>query len=139
MAHATPDDVAEYLMRELGDEEEQAALLYLNAIELIIRREVPDFDTRLAEDADFAAALTYIEAVLVMQILQNPNRYQYEQAGDYSYSLQRVLQTDSLRSSITDDMWWMLGVGKRAAFTIETAVWGRETRAPRWWTPVDKW
>lgn len=139
MAHAIPDDVAVYLMRPLSPEEEAVALRYLNIIELVIRREVPDLVTRAATDADFGSTLAYIEASVVADILRNPERLQYEQAGDYAYSLQKVLQVDSLRKAISDDMWWLLGVHRGGAFTVETAVFSQDAgRAPRWWSTIAK-
>lgn len=139
MAYATTDDVETYLMRPLSNEEKAAALAYLGIIELVIRRETPNFATEVTTNVDFAEAVTYVEGALVADILRNPDRFQYEQAGDYAYSLQKVLQADSLREAISTDMWWLLGVNKTGAFTIETAVFADgDRRLPRWWSTIER-
>jgi hypothetical protein len=125
-------------MRPLTVQETTAATNYLAILEIIIRREIPNFEARLAE-ADFSLAVEYVEASIVADILRNPNRLQYEQAGDYSYSLQRVLQVESLRKAISEDQWWMLGVSKGGAFTIDTAVFANNGgRSPRWWNTIER-
>lgn len=139
MAHATTDDVKVYLMRDLSAEETAAALRYLEVIELVLRREIPTFSDLLTVGSDFEKAVLYVEASVVVDILRNPERFQYEQAGDYAYSLQKVLQVDSLRKAISDDMWWLLGVHRGGAFTVDTVVFSQEAgRAPRWWDTMTK-
>lgn len=136
MAHATPEDVSTYLMRDLTAEELAAASRYLTVVEAIIKRKISDLDNRVGAgevDRDF---LVFVEADIVASTLRNPNRYQYEQAGDYAYSLQRTLGVSDMYSAISPDAWEMLGLDVRGAFTIVPY----EYRATRDWSQMpDVW
>lgn len=139
MAHATPDDVAVHLMRELEDDEVEAAQVYLGVVEIIIKRRIPTFDAQLADSA-FSDSVKFVEASIVAQVLRNPDRYQYEQAGDYAYSLRQITSADNLESAITSDLWRLLGVVKGGAFAIQTAQMAPGlTGPPKWWVSTTEW
>lgn len=138
MSVATPADVAVHLLRELDPEEEAAAQVYLNVVEIIIKNKIPTFDLKIVDSA-FRDSVVFVEATIVANVLRNPDRYQYEQAGDYAYSLKQVTGTDSLEEAITTGLWRLLGVVQGGAFTIDTAYHNDRLTSPRWWVSGSEW
>jgi hypothetical protein len=114
MAYAIPADIEKRLGRELDESEATIVDTRLGDAELIIRTRVKDLDLKVEGLVIDRALVIMIEADAVLRLIRNPDGYQTESDGNYSYTIdQRVA---SGRLAILDEEWAMLGV--RSGVTV---------------------
>lgn len=115
MAYAETSDLQDRAEWELSAAELARGAVYLNDVELLIRRRIPDLDDQVGDGTIEQDLLVKIEADAVLRVLRNPRGFRSEQDGDYSYS--RDSAGASGRLGLTDDEWDLLGLSG-GAFTI---------------------
>ena len=108
MAYATPADVAVRWGRELTVEETASVSVRLEDVERMIRRRIPDLDTQVNSGAINVEDVVQVESDSVLRLARNPEGYESETDGDYSYSINKDFAAGTL--GITDDEWAILGV-----------------------------
>jgi hypothetical protein len=116
MAYATAEDVSVRWGRELTAEESQLVGVRLEDVERMIRRKVPDLDDQISYGALYVEDVVQVEADAVLRLARNPDGYQSETDGNYSYTMQKDLATGKLW--ITDDEWEILGCRPRGWFVL---------------------
>lgn len=122
MAYAGVDDVVErWGKREDDLEEEIVALIEvrLGDVERMIRRRIPDLADRTQASADFLADVIQVEADAVLRLARNPDGYQSETDGNYTYMLRSDLSSGKLE--IPAEEWETLGIRRsRMAILVPT-------------------
>ena len=108
MAYATAQDVVTLWAKEPEPEVMILIERRLEQVERLIRRRIPDLDTRVSLSETFEADLIDIEADSVLRLVRNPEGYLSETDGVYTYQLQNDLSTGKLL--VLDDEWTILGV-----------------------------
>ncbi|SDI41019.1 Phage protein Gp19/Gp15/Gp42 [Sinosporangium album] len=126
MAYATVEDVRARSDKPLTAEQEALAATRLGDAELRIRRRVRDLDARVA-DAEYRKVVVMVEAEAVLRVLRNPEGFNSETDGDYSYSRSPLVASG--RIGILEEEWEMLGVGSRRAGTVAPTI-GTPRRGP---------
>lgn len=116
MAYATAEDVAVRWARELSGEETNLVNVRLDDAERMIRRRIPDLDEQIAAGFIDVDDVVQVESDVVLRLARNPEGYQSETDGNYTYTLQKDLATGRL--SITDDEWEILGVRPGGWFVL---------------------
>lgn len=106
MAYATVSDVTSRWTREPTTEETTLITTRLEDVERLIRRRIPDLDTKVA-DADYLADVVWVEAESVLRLVRNPDGYVSETDGNYTYMLSQQQATGRLE--ILPDEWEALG------------------------------
>ena len=89
-------------------------------MERLIRRRIPDLDTRVSLSETFEADLIDIEADSVLRLVRNPEGYLSETDGVYTYQLQNDLSTGKLL--VLDDEWTILGVYRLSRMSTITPL-----------------
>ena len=108
MAYATAQDVVILWAKEPEPEVMSLIERRLEQVERMIRRRIPDLDTKVHLSETFEADLVDIEADAVLRLVRNPEGYLSETDGTYTYQLQTDLSSGKLQ--ILDDEWTALGV-----------------------------
>ncbi|QFG08598.1 head-to-tail adaptor [Mycobacterium phage Vanisoa] len=116
MAYAKSSDVVELWAKE--PEPEVLALIdrRLDQVERMIKRRIPNLDTKVAASAVFEADLIDIEADVVLRLVRNPEGYLSETDGAYTYQLATDLSQGKL--VILDDEWTTLGVNRLSRMSV---------------------
>ncbi|AXH48794.1 head-to-tail adaptor [Mycobacterium phage Steamy] len=116
MAFAKASDVVVLWAKE--PEPEVMALIErrLAQVERMIRRRIPDLDVKVAANPTFKADLIDIEADVVLRLVRNPEGYQSETDGSYTYQLSADLTTGKL--SVNDEEWQILGVNRLSRMSV---------------------
>ncbi|QBJ00207.1 head-to-tail adaptor [Mycobacterium phage Pharaoh] len=116
MAFAKASDVVTLWAKE--PEPEVMALIErrLAQVERMIRRRIPDLDTKAAANPTFKADLIDIEADVVLRLVRNPEGYMSETDGSYTYQIQADLTTGKL--SVNDEEWQILGVNRLSRMSV---------------------
>lgn len=120
MAYATPADVAVRWGRELTVEETASVSVRLEDVERMIRRRIPDLDAKITSGVINVEDVVQVESDSVLRLARNPEGYQSETDGDYTYTLNKDLTTGTL--GITDDEWAILGVRDSSGMFFFTPV-----------------
>jgi len=132
MAYATPADVAVRWGRELTPEETAAIAVRLEDVERLIRRTIPDLDAQIDAGTIDVEDVVQVESDSVLRLARNPEGYQSETDGDYTYRLSDAAAANAAGVGggvITPGEWWLLGVappgaGKGMFFLTPRAVVG---------------
>jgi hypothetical protein len=127
MPLATPADV-EARWRPLSDEESMVAETLIQDVSDQLRLRLPDVDDRISGGDLTASSVAGVVVAPVIRFLRNPNGYDSERIGDYSYT--RSANGGDLL--LTADDLARISVGPQGAFTIRPA---RQTHMP----PQDLW
>lgn len=120
MALATVDHVTELWAKE--PEEGITALIErrLNQVERMLKRRIPDLETKAAADPDYLAEVVDIESDAVLRLVRNPEGYLSETDGDYTYMLQSDLTSGKLE--ILPEEWANLGIKQSRMFTLVPTI-----------------
>lgn len=111
MAYATASDVTARWARVPTDEETTLIEVRLDDVERMIKRKVPDLDTKVDDDADYRDDVIQVEADAVLRLVRNPEGYLSETDGNYTYMLTQDMATGRLE--ILPEEWEVLGVVRR--------------------------
>lgn len=122
MSYATSEDVAELAAKELDTAELAAVERRLEQAERMIRRRIPDFDTKV-EDEDYLQIVVDVECEMVLRWLMNPEGYRVEADGQYSYTRSADAADNSIR--LLPSELELLGVRPSRVFSIAPAIGGR--------------
>lgn len=120
MAYATAQDVVTLWAKEPEPEVMILIERRLEQVERLIRRRIPDLDTRVSLSETFEADLIDIEADSVLRLVRNPEGYLSETDGVYTYQLQNDLSTGKLL--VLDDEWTILGVYRLSRMSTITPL-----------------
>ena len=120
MAYATAQDVVTLWAKEPEPEVMILIERRLEQVERLIRRRIPDLDTRVSLSETFEADLIDIEADSVLRLVRNPEGYLSETDGVYTYQLQNDLSTGKLQ--VLDDEWTILGVYRLSRMSTITPL-----------------
>ena len=120
MAYATAQDVVTLWAKEPEPEVMILIERRLEQVERLIRRRIPDLDTRVSLSETFEADLIDIEADAVLRLVRNPEGYLSETDGVYTYQLQNDLSTGKLQ--VLDDEWTILGVYRLSRMSTITPL-----------------
>ena len=116
MAHATADDVVALWAKEPEPEVMVLIERRLNQVERMIRRRIPDLDSRVVASQTFKEDLVDIEADSVLRLVRNPEGYISETDGAYTYQLSEAISAGKLE--ITADEWTILGVNRLSRMSV---------------------
>ncbi|ASZ75450.1 head-tail adaptor Ad1 [Mycobacterium phage Kimona] len=116
MAIATAVDVENRWVRELSDEERTLVETRLEDAERKIRRRIKTLDQKIADGDIDVEEVKRVEAEAVLRLLRNPEGFQSETDGGYTYMLSQRLASGVLE--ITDEEWEDLGVVNRGFFVL---------------------
>lgn len=108
MAYATATDVTVRWARTPSEEEEALIGVRLDDVERLIRRRVPDLDTKIAAGSVDEDDVIQVEAEAVLRLVRNPEGYLSESDGNYTYMLRSDLAAGRLE--ILPEEWELLGV-----------------------------
>lgn len=120
MALATVEDVTELWAKEPEEGITELIERRLSQVERMLKRRIPDLETKAAADADYRADVVDIESDAVLRLVRNPEGYLSETDGDYTYMLQSDLTKGRL--DITAEEWEILGVRQSRMFTLAPTV-----------------
>lgn len=115
MAYATVGDVQDRLGKPLEGELETLVATRLDDAERLIKKRIPDLDDQIVDGVLDEQDVVYVEAEAVLRLARNPEGYQQETDGNYSYML--FHEISSGRLTITPDEWGMLGI-RRKGFRV---------------------
>lgn len=88
----------------------------LGDVERMIKRRIKDLDTQVdAGDID-EEDVKQVEAEAVLRLVRNPDGYQSETDGNYTYMLQQDLSSGKLE--ILPEEWEILGVTSNSMFVL---------------------
>lgn len=116
MAYATAQDVVILWAKEPEPEVMTLIERRLEQVERMIRRRIPDLDSKVAASETFEADLIDVEADVVLRLVRNPEGYMSETDGAYTYQLQTDLSSGKLE--VLDDEWQTLGVFRLSRMSI---------------------
>ncbi|QGH79689.1 head-to-tail adaptor [Gordonia phage Anon] len=122
MAYAKAEDVTTLWAKEPEPEVLLMIERRLAQVERMLRRRIPNLDSRVEQSADYEADVIDIEADAVLRLVRNPEGYASETDGNYTYMLQQDLSSGKLE--ITDEEWETLGVRSisRMSVIVPTVV-----------------
>jgi hypothetical protein len=131
MAYATVEDVTARLPRALDDDETRVVTARLGDAELVLKSRIPDLNAKVAAGTIDQDVVVMIEAEAVLRLIRNPEGYQQESDGSYSYMLRS--DVSSGRIEILPTEWAMLGI-TGSVYTISPYV-----EVPHhWFGPFDR-
>jgi hypothetical protein len=108
MAYASADDVAVRWARCLTPEECALVQVRLDDVERMLKRRIPELDSKITSGDIDVEDVIQVESDAVLRLARNPEGFQSETDGNYTYQLQKDLASGRLE--ITDDEWDILGV-----------------------------
>ena len=108
MPYAQPRDVEQRLGRALDEAETQIVHARLDDAELLLRSRIPDLDARITSGRLDKAVVVMVEADMVLRLVRNPEGYQQESDGNYSYMLRSDVASGRL--TVLANEWTLLGV-----------------------------
>lgn len=115
MAYATASDVTSRWARTPTDEETTLINVRLEDVERLIRRRIPDLDDQVSDGDILEEDVVQVEAESVLRLVRNPEGYQSETDGNYTYMLRSDIATGRLE--ILPEEWELLGV-LRSRFAV---------------------
>ena len=116
MAYASANDVVTLWAKEPEPEVMSLIERRLEQVERMIKRRIPDLETRVCASSTFLYDLIDIEADAVLRLVRNPEGYLSETDGSYTYMLQSDLAAGKLK--ILDDEWQILGVNRLSRMSV---------------------
>lgn len=116
MAYATATDVVTLWAKEPEPEVMLLIERRLEQVERMIKRRIPDLDTKVTASETFRADLIDIEADAVLRLVRNPEGYMSETDGSYMYQLRQDLSSGKLE--ILADEWQILGVNRLSRMSV---------------------
>lgn len=119
MAYATPADVEARLGRDLDADETALVSTRLEDAELLIKMRIPDLDQRIIDGLISEAAVVMVESEMVLRLIRNPDGYQSETDGNYTYQLRSDVSSGLLE--VLPSEWNLLGL-RGGVFTIRPYV-----------------
>ncbi|QFG10389.1 head-tail adaptor Ad1 [Mycobacterium phage Anthony] len=120
MAYAKASDVTT-LWAKTPDTEILALIeRRLEQVERMVKRRIPDVDTKVVADPVFKADLIDIEADAVLRLVRNPEGYLSEGDGSYNYMLRSDLSQGVLE--ILDKEWEILGIVKTRMTVLAPSI-----------------
>lgn len=119
MGFATFQDVEDRFYRTLSEEERVLVETRLGDAEGKIRIRIPDLDARIVANPTLADVVARVCADAVIRLIINPEGYQEETDGNYSYS--RFESLSEGRLTISDEEWRDLGI--RSKFAVIHSYW----------------
>ncbi len=122
MAYATANDVVVLWAKVPEPEVMSLISRRLAQVERMIRRRIPDLDTKVSQSTTFRQDLVDIESDAVLRLVRNPEGYLSETDGSYTYQLSSDLSQGKL--VILDEEWEALGVNsvKRMGVLVPNVV-----------------
>lgn len=116
MAYATADDVTELWAKD--PEPEVIALIErrLQQVERMIIRRIPGLAAKVEAGQIDRADVVDIESDAVLRLVRNPEGYQSETDGSYTYMLRADLTAGKL--TITGEEWEILGVNSLSRMSV---------------------
>lgn len=122
MAYAKVSDVQVRWGRQLTPEDTAMVTQRLEDVERMLKRRIPDLDSRVAADPQgYGVDVVQVEADAVLRLARNPEGYQSETDGNYTYMLQSDQESGSL--SILPEEWRILGItGKSMGILVPRPV-----------------
>ena len=119
--YASASDVTKRWAKTPTDEENELIEIRLADAERMIerglkRRNLPDLATQIAAATIDVEDVKQIEAEAVLRLVRNPEGYQSESDGNYTYMLRSDLASGRLE--ILPEEWEILGVGQSSMFVI---------------------
>ena len=122
MAYAVANDVVVLWAKEPEPEVMSLIERRLAQVERMIRRRIPDLDTKVLQSTTFRDDLVDIESDAVLRLVRNPEGYLSETDGAYTYQLSSDLSQGKL--VILDEEWETLGVNsvKRMGIIVPNVV-----------------
>lgn len=121
MAYAEVSDLEARMGRDLNAAEQSLAQVLLDDVEIIIRANIPDLDTRISSGELSVDVLIYVECAAVKRVILNAEGFLQETDGNYSYTRDTAVASGLL--DLTSREWALLNGGQNAMFTIQ----------PEWW------
>ena len=119
MALAEQSDVETRLGRPLTDGPEIGLVLQLLAdVEGMLLARIPTLLTRAADEDDYAARVTAVEAAAVVRVLRNPDGYRTEATGPFSTTYDTRAAAGFL--TVLAEEWRTLG--ESSAWTIAPSL-----------------
>lgn len=117
MAYATAADVvARWGKAEVEAEIQTLIEVRLEDVERMLRKRIPDLDTKVDADDDYGSDVIQVESDAVLRLARNPEGYLSETDGNYTYMLRQDLSAGELEISAKE--WATLGVSKFGMFVI---------------------
>lgn len=123
MTYATPADVAAYWAKTLDDAETTMVQRRLEQVERLIRKRIPDLDTKV-EDPDYLADVVQVEADAVLRYVRNADGITLETDGNYTY--ERKVDTEATKLQLLPEEWETLGVRQSRMFTLVPSFGGTQ-------------
>ncbi|MBN3458124.1 hypothetical protein JNN96_29220 [Mycobacterium sp. DSM 3803] len=123
MTYATPADVAAYWAKTLDDAETTMVQRRLEQVERLIRKRIPDLDTKVAEP-DYLADVVQVEADAVLRYVRNADGITLETDGNYTY--ERKVDTEATKLQLLPEEWETLGVRQSRMFTLVPSFGGTQ-------------
>ncbi len=122
MAYAVANDVVVLWAKVPEPEVMSLISRRLAQVERMIRRRIPDLDTKVSQSTTFRQDLVDIESDAVLRLVRNPEGYLSETDGSYTYQLSSDLSQGKL--VILDEEWEALGVNsvKRMGVLVPNVV-----------------
>lgn len=117
MAYASVTDVTTLWAKEPEPEVISLINRRLEQVERMILRRVPDLAAKIAAGTIDVADVVQIEADAVLRVVRDPEGYQSESDGNYSYTFDRSAAGGKLE--VLDDEWTLLGVKPKRMFTVD--------------------
>lgn len=108
MPYAALTDVTSRLGRGLTPELEQMVEVRLEDAEREILHRIPDLDEQITNGSIAVEDVIRVEAEAVLRLARNPDGYQQETDGNYSYMMFQEIASGVLE--ITTREWALLGV-----------------------------
>lgn len=117
---ANPATVAdlESRWRPLSAQETINGQTFLDDVWRMLRRRLPDLETRIAADEDLREDVVRVMATAVLRVMKNPDGKRQESIDDYSWTRDQAVSAGLLY--VSEDEWADLdpGAGSAGAFSI---------------------
>jgi len=117
--YATANDVAARWGKDPGSLDSALTTLITTRLadaERMLKRRITDLDDQAAADDDFQAEVVRVECEAVLRLARNPEGYQSEGDGNYTYMLMSEIASGTLE--ILPAEWDALGVTFEGMFVI---------------------
>jgi hypothetical protein len=115
MAYATAEDVQNRLPRILDTDEQRVVNTRLDDAERLIKRRITDLDAQIVAGTIDQDDVIMVESDMVLRLIRNPDGYQSETDGSYSYTISQQVASGVLEVLASE--WAALGV-RRGSYII---------------------
>lgn len=120
MSYATVEDVHDRLGRELDQSLERLIKIRLKDAERLIKHEIDDLDEQVENGDINEEDLIRVEAEAVLRLARNPEGFQQETDGNYSYQMFDGLAGGVLE--ILPNEWAILGVTSKGFVVLAPKI-----------------